>query len=202
MGGKIIIKDQTASSLVEVVKLISYKRDSEVGHLILPLKCKIFLVPIIIWSIYALIFTQIELIFISKILLTLICIGFGTLTPLIDFNESHATNPLWTGHARFHLVWQVNAMIITAVLSIALLWFFYSITNHLIVILLNYLWIFSFYATVFGLKLFDGELNDINGVPPVFIKILGREYEIDRNIQAIVYLYSLQLYFLSNLYLT
>ena len=139
----------------------------------------------IIWSIYALIFTQIELIFISKVLLTLICIGFGTLTPLIDFNESHATNPLWTGHARFHLVWQVNAMIITAVLSIAMLWFFYSITNHLIVILLNFLWIFSFYATVFGLKLFDGELNDINGVPPVFIKILGREYEIDRNIQAI-----------------
>ena len=125
----------------------------------------------VIWSIYALIFTQIELIFISKVLLTLICIGFGTLTPLIDFNESHATNPLWTGHARFHLVWQVNAMIITA--------------NHLIVILLNYLWIFSFYATVFGLKFFDGELNDINGVPPVFIKILGREYEIDRNIQAI-----------------
>ena len=139
----------------------------------------------IIWSIYALIFTQIELIFISKVLLTLICIGFGTLTPLIDFNESHATNPLWTGHARFHLVWQVNAMIITALLAISLLWFFYSITNHLIVILLIYLWIFSFYATVFGLKLFDGELNDINGVPPVFIKILGREYEIDRNIQAI-----------------
>ena len=139
----------------------------------------------IIWSIYALVFTQIELIFISKVLLTLTCVGFGTLTPLIDFNESHATNPLWTGHARFHLVWQVNAIILTALLSIALLWFFYSITNHLIVILLNYLWILSFYATVFGLKLFDGELNDINGVPPVFIEILGRKYEIDRNIQAI-----------------
>ena len=153
----------------------------------------------IIWSIYALIFTQIELIFISKVLLTLICIGFGTLTPLIDFNESHATNPLWTGHARFHLVWQVNAMILTAFLSIALLWFFYSIINHLIVVLLNYLWIFSFYATVFGLKLFDGELNDINGVPPVFIKIFGQRYEIDRNIQAItggllVNTYALALY--------
>ena len=139
----------------------------------------------VLWSIYALIFTQIELLFISKVLLTLISVGFGTLTPLIDFNESHATNPLWTGHARFHLVWQVNAMIITASLSIVLLWFFYSITNHLLVILLNYLWIFSFYATVFGLKLFDGELNDINGVPPVFIKILGKDFEIDRNIQAI-----------------
>ena len=139
----------------------------------------------VICSIYALIFTQIELIFISKALLTLIFIGFGTLTPLIDFNESHATNPLWTGHARFHLVWQVNAMIITAVLSITLLWLFYSPSNHLIVISLSYLWIFSFYATTLGLKLFDGELNDINGVPPVFITILGRKYEIDRNVQAI-----------------
>ena len=97
-------------------------------------------------------------------------------------------------------------MIITAVLSIFLLWFFYSVTNHLIVILLIYLWIFSFYATVFGLKLFDGELNDINGVPPVFVNILGKEYEIDRNIQAItgslVVISYASVLFLSNLYLT
>ena len=131
----------------------------------------------IIWSIYAIIFTQIELGFISKVLLTVICVGFGTLTPLIDFNESHATNPLWTGHARFHLVWQVNAMIIQRC-CLYLCCGFYSIANHLIVILLNYLWIFSFYATVFGLRLFDGELNDVNGVPPIFIKLLGRSMKL------------------------
>ena len=140
----------------------------------------------LIWSVYAIWFTEFEVLFISKILLTLICIGFGTITPLIDFNESHATNPLWTGHARFHLVWQVNAMIINSLLSLVLIWFFYSAAIHLIVILMNYLWIFSFLATVFGLSLFDGELNDINGVPPVFIKILGKKYEIDRNVQAIM----------------
>ena len=145
-----------------------------------------FLIGIfIIWSIYALIFTKIELSFISKILLTLTCIGFGTITPLIDFNESHATNPLWTGHARFHLVWQVNAMIITAILSLLMLWAYYSFSNHLIVILLNFLWIISFYASVLGMKLYDGELNDTNGVPPILMKILGKKYEIDRNIQAI-----------------
>jgi len=148
----------------------------------------------IIWSIYALSFTQLESLFISKILLTLIALGLGTITPLIDFNESHATNPLWTGHARFHLVWQVNAMIITAILSIAILWFYYSFSNHLIVILLNYLWILSFIASVFGLKLYDGELNDINGVPPVFIVILGNKYEIDRNIQAITGMFVVNTY--------
>ena len=139
----------------------------------------------VLWSIWAVLFSEIEYVLISKVLLTIISIGFALITPLIDFNESHATNPLWTGHARFHLVWQVNAMILTAVLSILLLWIFYSTSNHLIVILLNYLWIFSFYVTVFGIKLFDGELNDINGVPPVFINFLSKRYEIDRNIQAI-----------------
>tara|TARA_B100000035_G_C20723184_1_gene432130 strand:- start:50 stop:601 length:552 start_codon:yes stop_codon:yes gene_type:complete len=154
-----------------------------------------FLIGIFIfWSIYALIFTQIELSLISKILLTLTCIGLGTLTPLIDFNESHATNPLWTGHARFHLVWQVNAMIITSILSLLMLWAFYSFSNHLIVIILNFLWIISFYTSVFGMKLYDGELNDINGVPPILINILGKKYEIDRNIQAITGLLFISIY--------
>ena len=37
---------------------------------------------------------------------------------------------------------------------------------------------------IMGLKLFDGELNDINGVTPIFIRILGKSFQIDRNIQA------------------
>ena len=83
----------------------------------------------IMWSIYSLIFTDYSHFFISKVLLTMICFGFATITPLIDFNESHATNPLWTGHARFHLVWQVNAMILTAILSLFLLWAYDSFFN-------------------------------------------------------------------------
>ena len=151
----------------------------------------------ILWSIYALTFTEIGIPFISKILLTLICIGFGTITPLIDFNESHATNPLWTGHARFHLVWQVNAMIVTAIFSLIMLWAFYSPEFHLIVILLNYLWIISFYSSVLGIRLFDGELNDINGVPPVFINIFGKTFEVDRNLQAITGVFVVNTYALT-----
>ena len=145
----------------------------------------LFMGLVILWSIYALIFTQIETSFISKILLSLICIGFGTITPLIDFNESHATNPLWTGHARFHLVWQVNAMILTAILSLFLLWAYDSFFNLVLVIILNYLWIFSFFITSVSIKLYDGEFNDINGVPPVILNFLGKQIEIDRNVQAI-----------------
>ena len=140
---------------------------------------------VILWSIWAILFSTLDNIFISVILLTCISIGFGTITPLIDFNESHATNPLWTGHARFHLVWQVNAMILTSLLSLILLWFFFSKSNVLIVLFLNYLWIFSFFATMISMRLYDGELNDINGVPSIKNKILGRTIEVDRNVQAI-----------------
>ena len=36
-----------------------------------------------------------------------------------------------------------------------------------------------------GLRLFDGELNDINGVPPIVLYIIRKKIEIDRNVQAI-----------------
>jgi len=36
-----------------------------------------------------------------------------------------------------------------------------------------------------SMRLYDGELNDINGVPSIKNKILGRTIEIDRNVQAI-----------------
>ena len=139
----------------------------------------------IMWSIYSLIFTDYSHIFISKVLLTMICFGFATITPLIDFNESHATNPLWTGHARFHLVWQVNAMILTAILSLFLLWAYDSFFNLVLVIILNYLWIVSFFITSVSIKLYDGEFNDINGVPPIVLNLFRKQIEIDRNVQAI-----------------
>ena len=151
----------------------------------------------ILWSIYTLLFTDYSHIFISKILLTMICIGFATITPLIDFNESHATNPLWTGHARFHLVWQVNAMIFTSLLCLLLLWVFDSFFNLLLVVALNYLWIFSFFATAVSIKLYDGEFNDINGVPPILVNFLGRKIEIDRNIQAISAIFVINSYALT-----
>ena len=138
-----------------------------------------------LWSIWAIMFSQLEYIFISKILISLIFLGFGLVAPLIDFNESHATNPLWTGHARFHLVWQVSAMILTSIIAFLLLWFFESFISLIIVFSLAYVWIFSFFASLVSMKIYDGKLNDINGVPPIEINLASRKILIDRNVQAI-----------------
>ncbi len=43
----------------------------------------------------------------AKLLLTLTVLGYAAVTLKADFNATHATNPKWTPHARFHLVWQV-----------------------------------------------------------------------------------------------
>jgi hypothetical protein len=58
----------------------------------------------------------------SRILLTLAAIGFGFLTIKADFNRTHATNPSWTPHARFHVVWQVLSYTGIAVIALCLIW--------------------------------------------------------------------------------
>jgi hypothetical protein len=45
----------------------------------------------------------------ARVLLTLVTLGYGLATIFADFNKTHAINPKWTGHARFHVVWQISS---------------------------------------------------------------------------------------------
>ena len=46
----------------------------------------------------------------ARILLTLTVFGYSLGTLKADFNKTHAANPAWTGHARFHVVWQISVI--------------------------------------------------------------------------------------------
>ena len=140
---------------------------------------------VILWSVWALFFTEIDNILIARVILSALCLALAVIAPLIDFNESHATNPLWTGHARFHLVWQVNALAVTGFFCAFLLWMIPSQMNILISIVLLYIWLLSFFFALLFMPAYDGKLNDVNGVPPIEINFFGKKIEIDRNVQAI-----------------
>jgi hypothetical protein len=58
----------------------------------------------------------------ARVLITLATIGYGYITVLADFNKTHATNPRWTPHARFHLVWQISSYVGIGTLALALIW--------------------------------------------------------------------------------
>jgi hypothetical protein len=53
---------------------------------------------------------------------TLATIGWAALTVVADFNRTHATNPKWTPHARFHVVWQISSYVGFGLLALALIW--------------------------------------------------------------------------------
>src|ERR1700722_4901060 len=58
----------------------------------------------------------------AKILLTLTILGYALITIKADFNKTHATNPKWTPHARFHVVWQILSYAGGGLVALYLVW--------------------------------------------------------------------------------
>ena len=57
-----------------------------------------------------------------QIILTIATFGFAGIPVIADFNKTHATNPLWVGHARYHVVWQVLSYVLIGALALYLIW--------------------------------------------------------------------------------
>jgi hypothetical protein len=119
-----------------------------------------------------------------RILYTLMAVA-GALGPSIaDFNRTHATNPLWTPHARFHVVWQVLTFWSAAAVALVLLWTpsqEYVFRLYLVAAMLFGTAI-AFYATYFSMPLFGGKAYDTNGYLPWWtFRAFGRDFDVDSN---------------------
>src|SRR6185312_4623587 len=106
----------------------------------------------------------------GKILLTLATAMYTFVPPIVDLNKTHATNPLWVSHARFHVVWQTMIMLGIGLLSIYLLWFseIDGVFSVDLAFILGLIVLGSFVINVGAKKLYTGTLSDPNGVPPIF----------------------------------
>ncbi|MEG9861040.1 MAG: DUF6640 family protein [Parvularculales bacterium] len=96
-----------------------------------------------------------------------------------DFNKTHATNPLWTPHARFHVVWQV---LTNSALALLTLYFIWGMDNLVLGALMNYIWIATFFATMAAMPMFEGALADVNGIKPFVWKFGNKVVKVDTNL--------------------
>jgi len=121
---------------------------------------------------------------VPRILFTFLGVMIAVGPMFADFNKTHATNPLWTPHARFHVVWQVLSQ---AGVSIAILYLLWApspdyLTHIWMAAALIYVWLFSFFATMATMPIFDGSLKDKNGIKPFRFNIFGKIYLVDTNL--------------------
>ncbi|MCB1395292.1 MAG: hypothetical protein KDJ98_04800 [Rhodobacteraceae bacterium] len=120
----------------------------------------------------------------TKILLTLVTLGYSAIPTFFDFNETHATNPSWTGHARWHVVWQVSSYDYIALMALVLIWTAGADVGQLWVPGLLAAFAYAGFWTAFVTRgLYGGILKDrVNGVPEFHYNILGWKFAVDANV--------------------
>lgn len=123
---------------------------------------------------------------IARVLLTIATLGYSALPTYADFNKTHATNPLWTGHARFHVVWQVLSYNGVGVLALFLIWsdgpaYLSQLRLAYIIPALVY---GSFFVTYYSMRLFGGRAYDDNGYLPIEVRLFGARLLVDKNFLA------------------
>ncbi len=104
----------------------------------------------------------------ARILLTLATLGYGFATILADFNKTHATNPKWTPHARFHVVWQISSYAGFGLLALLLLWWpgAYALERLYLVTIMGAIVYAAFFVAVFTMPVYGGAAYDDNGYLP------------------------------------
>jgi len=104
----------------------------------------------------------------ARVLFTLATIGWAALTLVADFNRTHATNPKWTPHARFHVVWQISSYVGFGLLALALIWWPgpLAIERLYLVAVMSAIVYVAFFAALAAMPLYGGGAYDDNGYQP------------------------------------
>ncbi len=131
----------------------------------------------------------------ARILFTLTTTGWAVLTIFADFNKTHATNPKWTPHARFHVVWQISSYIGFGLIAFALIWWPgpFALDRLYLVALMCAAVYGAFFAALIAMPIYGGAAYDKNGYKPFRapIPIISKTW--DANITA----FSIQLILLA-----
>ena len=125
-------------------------------------------------------------ILIARILFTLTTLGWGALTVLADFNKTHATNPKWTPHARFHVVWQICSYVGFGLLALALIWWPgpLALERLYLVAIMSTIVYTAFFVALVAMPIYGGAAYDANGYQPFRAPVPIFAKKWDANITA------------------
>ena len=118
---------------------------------------------------------------IARGLLALLCGVQGLGTLVIDLGRTHATNPEWPRHARYHVVWQVISSVLLSIVELVLVLSagpFREDRFYLAAILAS-VPMLGFFGALIGSRIYGGALSDPNGIQPARIVVFGSEVHID-----------------------
>lgn len=121
---------------------------------------------------------------VPQLLLTVVALSFGVVATAADLNATHACNPRWTGHARFHVVWQCGTHITVCAAVLALVWV-PSPCSRAAMLLAAALCagvLLSFFLAAAARRLYGGQLSDGNGYRPLRCRIGRRQWSVDLNV--------------------
>jgi hypothetical protein len=120
-----------------------------------------------------------------RILMTITAVALTIGPAVADFNKTHATNPLWPPHARFHVVWQVLTNSSLCLMMLYILWTplvdEYNLQLALAAMVQAAILV-PIYVTIACMGLFDGAQKDVNGLRPFRFNIGGNIIELDTNV--------------------
>jgi hypothetical protein len=122
----------------------------------------------------------------ARILLTLTILGYALVTIKADFNKTHATNPKWTPHARFHVVWQILSYAGVGLVALYLVWIDgpQPLERLYLAAALSAAIYGGFFLSVFSRPMFGGSLYDDNGYQPFKPPIGPSSWRWDANVTA------------------
>jgi hypothetical protein len=131
----------------------------------------------------------------AKILLTLTTLGYALVTIKADFNRTHATNPKWTPHARFHVVWQILSYAGIGLVALYLIWIDGPQPQErlLLAAALSAAIYGGFFLSLFCRPMFGGGLYDDNGYLPFKPPIGPATWRWDANVTAFTILPAIML---------
>jgi hypothetical protein len=127
--------------------------------------------------------------FVSRLLLSGLVAAHSVIALRIDLGRSHANNPQWPPHARFHVVWQTLNLSLLGVAELVLIWWpgrnreerFY------LAACLTAATLVAFWGALASRRLYSGALFDQNGIPPLKVSVRGMVLQLEMNTVAVLF---------------